>query len=390
MSRSILKPKLLLFLAVLGLSSCDNNNEEPSLRTSIDYSLATSATPYSELFVDASGASTVDLSDGNNRHKMFQALNFYSTSSISANTHIDAAKLKNLFSNTGSPFTDITTPTISVTGAVLNASGVQLKNVVASSKPLTEAETVRTKIESLFTEIDAASNSVTATASKGVAGKLGNFLVDAKGIEIAQIIQKSLIGALQLDYISNVLLDKGLSADNYKVVGEKKYTQLEHNWDEAYGLLTLNPIFLQGATDATRNSVEFAAGSYLWEYNKANYANIYPAFLKGRVAIVNNDKAELETQATFIRTQFEKAVASAALGYLGKWKTGATDADRAHAMGEGLGFIYSLRFATMHNADASFSDGILTGLIGSANGFWDLDAAKINTASEAIKAKFGL
>jgi hypothetical protein len=44
----------------------------------------------------------------------------------------------------------------------------------------------------------------------------------------------------------------------------------------------------------------------------------------------------------------------------------------------------------IHGGDAAFSDNLITGLVGSTNGFWDLDAAKINTASDAIKAKFGL
>ena len=380
----------LVAIITISFFACNDDNVKPNLRTSIDYKVLTAETPYSELFVDASAATTVDLSEGNDGHKMFQALNYYSSSSISANSHIDAAKLKAMFSNTGNPFTDITTSTISVNGAALNSSTVQLKNKVASSRPSSEAQPVRTTIEGYFDEIEEASHSVTATASQGVAGKLGTYLVDAKGIEITQIIQKSLIGALQLDYISNVLLDEGLNADNHSLVGDENYTQLEHNWDEAYGLLTLNPVYLQGATDAARNTVEFAAGSYIWEYNKANYAKIYPAFLKGRAAIVNNDRSEFQTQATFIRTEFEKALAGAALGYLDKWKTGTTDAARAHAIGEGLGFIYSLRFATIHNADAAFSDTLLNDLIGSANGFWDLDATKINTASDAIKDKFNL
>jgi FlaG/FlaF family flagellin (archaellin) len=381
--------KALIVLSVLSLASC-SEDEVSHLRPSIDYSLATAETPYSELFEDTNGVTTVDLSEGNSRHKMFQALNYYSTSSVSANAHIDAAKLKSLFSNTGNPFTDISTSSISVVGADLNSSNVQLKDKVASSKSSGEADAARARFESLFDQIDAASNSVNVTASQGVAGKLGTYLVDAKGIEIAQIIQKSLIGALQLDYIGNVLLDAGLTADNHSVVGDKNYTQLEHNWDEAYGFLTLNPIYLAGSTNDTRGTVEFGAGSYIWEYNKASYAKIYPAFLKGRVAIVNNDKAEYQAQATFIRTEFEKAIASAALGYLDKWKTGTTDAARAHAIGEGLGFIYSLRFATIHGGDAAFSDDILDGLIDSPNGFWDLTASKINTASDAIKAKFGL
>lgn len=385
-----INPKILLLFAFFGLFSCEKDIQTPSLRSKIDYTKLGPETPYNEPFLDSKNVSTVDLSEGNARFKMYQALNFYSTSSVSANTSIDAAILNKMFSNTGSPFSDISTSTISISGTELNSAGVQLKNVVASSKSTTEAAAVRAKIEGYFSGIEAASLSISSTASPGVAGKLGSYLVDSKGIEIAQVIQKSLIGALQLDYIGNVLLDEGLQADNFKVVGTHNYTQLEHNWDEAYGMLTLNPVYLKGATDSNRNTNEFGAGAYIWEFNKANYSKIYPAFLKGRAAIVNNDRAELEAQATFIRTEFEKAIANAAMGYLEKWKTGTTDAARAHAIGEGLGFIYSLRFAATLNADAIFSDSILTGLIGSANGFWDLDATKINSASEAIKAKFKL
>lgn len=390
MSKHFYNPKIFVLALAMGLFACDDDNEKPSLRTSIDYNTLTSETVYSQAFVDASGSSTVDLTEGNQRYKMFQALNYQSTSAISANTQIDATKLKNLFSNTGNPFVDISTSTISVTGAELNGSGVQLKNVVASSRSASEAEIVKARFETLFDEIATASASINNTASAGVAGKLGTSLLDAKGLDLAQVIQKSLYGALQLDYIGNVLIDEGLQADNSKVVGDKKYSQREHNWDEAYGLLTLNPIFLQGATNDNRNVYEFGIGAYVWEFNKENYAKIYPAFLKGRAAIVNNDQNELQAQAQLIRTQLEKSIALGALKYLNDWKIATSDANRAKAFAEGLGLIYSLRFATVTGADAQFSDNIINGLIGSANGFWDLDATKINTASQAIKTKFGL
>lgn len=381
--------KTALFFTVLALFACDDE-EQRGLRTKIDYTTLSSATPYAEAFVDANGASTVDLSEGTDRLKMFQALNYHITSSVAASTPIVAEKLLDLFSNTGDPFYDISTPSVEVSGGALNASPVQLRNTVASSLSVDLAEAVRTAFEDHFSALETASQSLSTTASAGQAGKLGNYLVDDKGIELAQIIQKSLIGALQLDYIGNVLMDEGLNADNFQAVGDKNYTQLEHYWDEAYGLLTLNPIYLEGATDAVRNTNEFGLGSYLWEYNKVNYSKIYPAFLKGRAAIVNNDRSQLQAQATFIRTEMERTIAAAALGYLEKWKTGATDAARAHAIGEALGFIYSLRFAQLHEADAAFSDGVWAGLVNSPNGFWDLDATKINSASDAIKAKFNL
>ena len=383
-------PKILLILTFSVFLSCDDEDEIASLRTPIDYNTLTTTTPYATAFVDASGNSTVDVTEGNRRLQMFQALNYHATSNVAANTPIDATVLADMFSNTNDPFYDISTNTISVSGEELNASEVELRNSVASSLPAPDPEGIRMKIEGYFSQLATASESVNNTAAPGQAGKLGNYLVDARGIEVAQVIQKSLIGALQLDYIGNVLLDEGLNADNHNLVDDHNYTQLEHNWDVAYGLLTLNPVYLDGATDASRNTVEFGLGAYLWEYNKGAYDDIYPAFLKGRAAIVNNDRDQYIALATFIRMQMEKAIANAALGYLNKWKTGETDAARAHAIAEGLGFIYSLRFATLHDADAAYSDAILTDLIDAPNGFWDLDAAKINAAVEAIQAKFDL
>jgi hypothetical protein len=375
---------LLLSFTVSGLVSCSNNEPDPivetPLRTSVEYSVLTPTTAYSTTFVDGDNKTTVDFTNGNNRYKMFQALNTHISGAVTANRQIDAAVLKNMFSNTGNPFE----------ASELNTSGLQLKSAVASSLATADGDAVRARFELLFTEQAEISKSVAKIAEAGKAGKVGTYLVNAQGIEVIQIIQKSLIGALQYDYIGNNLLTKGLDADNKKVVTGKNYTQLEQNWDEAYGLLTLNPIYLAGSTDAVRGTSEFALGSYIWEYNKTAYPKIYPAFLKGRAAIVNNDKAELKLQADFIKAEMEKAIASAAVGYLGKFITSTTDAARLHAMGEGLGFIYSLRFATINGGTAKFSDDLLAGLVGSANGVWDLTPAKISAASDAIKAKFKL
>lgn len=396
------KLRTMLFASVVafGLVSCSDDDEptppvQQDLRTKIDYAKVTPATPYKSLFVDAKGDTTADLKSGTDRYRMFQALNYYLGSAVRDSATLDAAVMKNMFANSGNPFKDIKSGAVLVNGNDLNASGLQLRNVTASSKASAEAEANRTALEGYFGEMAEASKSVKVKAAKGVAGKLGNYLVTSKGIEMAQIIQKGLIGALQLDYISNILLDKGLEADNTTLVSGKKYTALEHNWDEAFGLLTPNPILLQGAnmTEKGAKANEQFLGSYLWEYNREVSASIHSAFLKGRVAIVNNDKAELKTQATLIRTELEKAIAKAANGYLDKWKKGSDDATRAHAIGEGLGFVYSLRYCTINGADSNFSDAILLGLIGpvaSPNGFWDLTNDKVNAASDAITKKFKL
>lgn len=352
----------------------------PQFRAAIDYAKLTDTTTYATAFTDGKGIKTVDLTNGSNRLLMFRAINTYNTTAVGAGTAVDATVLRSMFANTGNPFSGSLT--------ALNTSGVLLRNVTASS--VAEADKERQTIESGFASMAAASKFVTATASEGKAGKLGTYLVDEKGIEWAQIIQKSLIGAFQLDYINNVLLsDKNLSADNTALVAGKSYTQLEQNWDEIYGTLTTNSVY--GGKATATSSGESFLGSYIWEFNKDGFVKIHPALLKGRAAIVNNDRVTLQAQATIVRTELEKAVAASALGYLGKWKTGTTDAARAHAIGEGMGFIYSMRYAKLNKGDAAFSDGILNNLIYSApNGFWGLTNAKVDVASAAIRTKFNL
>lgn len=404
MKNKYIKSSALLALAILGLTSCKKDKTEgpkQSLRPAIEYSKLVDGTKYDNtntIFVDASGKSTIDVTTGNFRYRMFQGINTYAN--LWKSQLVDANVLKNMFSNTANPFSALSNPA-PVDFAALNASGVQLRNVTASSWADANAVVVRSKFEADFVTMGTISASAGIPAVKGTAGYVSNalgskYLVDAKGFETTQLIQKGLIGAFDLDYIGNVLLNKGLEADNYTLVAGKNYTKLEQNWDEAYGSLTLNPSYLAGSTDASRGTTESFIGSYIWEYAKIaddanyNYSKVLAAFLRGRAAIVNNDNAELKKQADIIRKTMEIAIARAALGYLNKWKTGIDEGTRAHAIGEGIGFIYSLRFASINGGTAAFSDGILTALVGSDGGYWDLTHDKINAAQAAIKAKFGI
>ncbi len=374
----------LIALLLVSFSACKNDagtDATPQLRPSIDYATLKDTSAYATAFFDNNKATTVDLTTGSTRLLMFRAINTYNGTAVGTGATLDANVLKSMFTNTGNPFPATADPR-------LNTSGLQLRNVTAAS--MVDAEKERQTIEAGFTALATASKSVAATAAEGKAGKLGTYLVDEKGIEWGQIIQKGLIGAFQADYIGNVLLsDKNLSADNTALVAGKNYTQLEQNWDEIFGILTANPVY--GSKATTTSSGESFIGSYIWEYNKEGFAKIHPALLRGRAAIVNNDQATLKAQALILRTEMEKAIAYSALGYLNKWKTGTTDAARAHAIAEGMGFIYSLRYAKLNKADAAFSDGVLTNLIYSApNGFWGLTNAKIDAAATAIKTKFNI
>jgi hypothetical protein len=405
--------KVTFALALVGVvvSSCKKKIEEkivpvteyvnvpaptaPAFRASFDYNRLTIYTPYDSLFVDENNKKTVDLKDGNDRLNMLVEIDNYGKLANGANNQkIDSTKLLSMFYNFGNQFNS----------SILNSSQVSLRQVTAKSKP--NAEAVHTQFRKYFAEIDIASDSVLTEAARNKAGKIKNptnanaYLIDAKGIETIQLIQKGLIGAFQYDRIANILMsDAGLNADNHHLVPGKNYTTLEHNWDEAYATFTTSKIYGAAAT-AAANGGERLFGAYTWEDNRASnfdesdFKKVHPAFLRGRAAIVNNDIAEVKAQAQIIKSILEKTIARAAVRYLGRWRDrdGTTPATAFHQISEGLGFIYSFRFCTLSGADEAFSDAILNDLVYSrANGLWDqTSTAEINAVISTIRTKFGI
>jgi hypothetical protein len=375
-----------LFVAALGLVSCSKDEvvtpATPALRTKIDYATLTATSPYTTSFKDANGAATVDLGAAATRLDMFTELNNYmATVAVAAPATpatLDLARLRNLYTSANAPFT----------ASALNTSGVQLRDKTAASFSGSAAEAVRTYIDGQLANLATASQSVNQTATPGNAGRLGRYLVDARGFEPNQVIQKGLLGALLLDQIGNVLLtNSSLVAENGKVVEGKLYSEREHNWDMAYGTLTSNAIM---TTDIALTPRERFLAGYLNEKNGPASPGVYLAFLKGRAAIVNNDEATLKAQADIIRTELERTIAKSAVSYLTSWKAAAAADVKAHALGEGIGFVYSLRFCTKAGADTAWADSVLNGLTSGAQGAWSLTNAQADAAIAAINTKFSL
>ena len=378
-----------LFVAVLGFTSCRKDDEPTpapapasALRAKIDYATITAASSYTTYFKDANGAATVDLGVAATRLDMFTELNSYmatvAVAAPAAPATLDLARLRNLYANTNAPFV----------APALNASGVQLRDKTAASFSDANATTVRNYIDGQLANLATASQSVNQPATPGNAGRVGRYLVDARGFEPNQVIQKALLGALLLDQIGNVLLtNSSLAAENGKVMEGKLYSAREHNWDMAYGYLTANAIM---TTDIALTPRERFLAGYLNEKNGPASPGVYLALLKGRAAIVNNDEATLRAQADIIRTELERTLAKSAVSYLANWKAAADPAVKVHALGEGIGFVYSLRFCTKAGADAAWADSVLNGLTSGAQGGWSLTNAQADAAIAAINTKFSL
>jgi hypothetical protein len=367
-----------LLVASCKKDSTDNNNVTPNTPLEIPYENLTSTTSYFTTFKGDDGNTSVDFAGQTTRVNMLKELDAYMKKWTTQT--LDANVLKNMFANTNSPFSD---------AALNTATDKTIISKTAGSFSAAEAEEERNRFKSYFDAQAAASLSRTNTAAQGVAGKLGNYLVNEKGFEYAQFVQKGFMGALMLDQISNVYLGtEKQAADNSDIVSGKNYTQLEHHWDEAYGYLTQNEYFpKKDAVDSTKWAESFL-GSYVRQVGDPS--QVYLAFLKGRAAVVNKDDATRTAQIEIIRTKLELAIATIAISYLNKTNDATTDAARFHALSEGVGFIYSLRYAHNPKINRAKSNQLLDQLMNKPNGFWSLTTADIDAVRDELANSFGL
>lgn len=246
-------------------------------------------------------------------------------------------------------------------------------------------------------------------ASQGNAGKLqeaaggSTRYVNAKGLELNQMVNKSLIGAFVLDQILNNYLDKGVldagtntqDNDNGTVADGKNYTTMEHKWDEAFG-------YLYGL-ESDVNSPVYGVDSFLNKYvarvkNDTDFADIadkvYNAFVVGRNAIVNKDYTTRDQQADIIKTKLSKVIGIRSVYYLESGRTYLeTDKAKAfHALSEGYGFIYSLQFTQNPNTGAPyFSKSEVETMLQKLeenNGLWDITDQTLSSLSTDIASRF--
>lgn len=371
-------------MVATGFTACNKNDlpiTESGIRPKVDYSTLSTSSKYLEIFKDKDGNQSVDFSGQTTRQDMLAEMNTL-MSEGSRGTVVDSAKLSNMFANTGSPFTN---------SALNSATDKTLKSKTAASFSATDGDAERQKFEKWFGIVANSSKAITI-ASDGQAGVVtasngtSKYLVDAKGIEYGQLVQKGLIGAVLFDQMVNVYLGtEKMAADNKTIVNGKFYTQLEHHWDEAYGYMTKNSTFPLRVNGAAQ---ERFLGGYLRQV--ADSTNFFVAFLKGRAAIGNADLITRDAQITFIRNAAEKAIAMVAVSYLNKTLKGmASDPAAAmHAFAEGLGFVYSLRFAHNAKINKGKSDEYFTKLMGN-KGFYSLTPTSLNEVKKGIADAFG-
>ena len=314
----------------------------------------------------------VNFSGQTQRLNMLTELSNYIKTANTAGVKLDILKLKNMFSNTGAAFS---------------------KNYEASKQLKDKCfEPDRVLIEQYFGELVKASQA-TAAGSNGKAGVVVSkdgtkkYLFDEKGFEYAQLIEKTLMGAVCYYQATSVYLsdDKiGNQIDNAKVIAGEG-TAMEHHWDEAFGYFGVPLDF-----PTNLNGIRFF-GKYANDRNAKIACNdpiMKEGFLKGRAAISAKNMKQKEEAVVVIRTQWERVLVSTALYYLaGAKRDFADDALRNHQLSEGIAFIKSLKY----NSSKKITNEQINSLVSKlGNNLYEITTAQIDAVRNELSSIYGM
>ena len=389
----IINIKQIVFVIAISslIVSCKKDEVKPT--TNESYNIPTTYT-----FNDVLSKSTVDFSGQKTRLVMLEHIG----NLMGGLTPVTESTLLNMFD--GSGFTEDS----------LNTSGKRLSDKTAASidyftSNLGEKNEILDAFKKQLKEAEITTNA-NVDASEGKAGSYMDGTkkryFSANGLEPQQVFLKGMMGACLLDqtlnsYLSSTKLDGGSTKTdntNRVLVSGKNYTDMEHFWDEAYG-------YIFGNDNLNANPAVYKYwSSYINQVDvDPDFSNvkenIVNAFIKGRAAITNKDYITRDAQIAIIKKEMSKVVAVRAVYYMneGKGKL-ATDNGKAafHALSEGYGFIWSLRFT--QNPDTKlpyFSKeevkSLLDRLMGGTNGLYTVDYlnTELDKIAQDIAARFG-
>lgn len=391
--------KILFTLSTLGLlfTSCSSDDDN----TNIDNSVVAPST----YVFERNGETSISFTGQTNRILMAEEI-------ITAlkNPSFTEIEIDNMFNNPDGedPFEN----------ATLNAATQTIRSKTAASNDFfngNASATIVANFDGWITQQVADVYPVwTQPASAGIAGQIqeadnGSFrYVNAKGLELNQAFNKSLIGAMMVDqilnnYISSDVLDNFEAANDAEtLVTDKNYTDMEHDWDEAYGYLFGTASNLETPLvdigDGLGGSDSFL-NKYLDRVNDDSdfsgiAQDIYDALKLGRAAIVAKNYEVRNQQAEIVREKISEVIGVRAVHYLQSAKSnlGTDNASAFHDLSEAYGFIFSLQFTRQPNSDVPYFtntevEAFLATLL-EGNGFWDLTESDLDTMSETIADAF--
>lgn len=347
----------LTLLATMALQSCKDDDiiVEPS------YTVPTSYSEFTNVSYDGQ----------TQRLSQFLEIKNYMKTATTTGTELDQTKLLAMFENDSE--------NAGFTGTYEDSK--QIKSKTFSN--------VASDFTTLFQNVAASSKSDVAH-TEGTAGVMMSndnekqYLLNAKGVDEAQIIEKSLMGAFIAYQINEVYTSEDKMDVDNEIVTEGEGTDMEHHWDEAFGYFGVPTDF-----PASTENILFW-GSYSNQRNDLLNSNeaIMNAFIAGRAAISNKNLENRDASITTLRAELEKVAVGSALHYINSSIANFDDLSlKGHALSEGIGFVYSLQFNGDKIITSTELSEILT-LMGGSDDITDLDLYSVTTADlESAKTK---
>lgn len=368
--RAILKTTAVASVALATLfTSCSKDDDNNTTTTPSTYTIPSTYTFKRE------GKNTVSFSGQTERKNQLTEM-VAILKKGNKGEQVDAQMLKDMFSNKDD----------NGGGHFGFTSTKQLKSKVIEGP-------VATMIEGWMDGIEAASKSGKpgsngqAGVLTGATGEKGPYLMNEKGMEYAQLIEKSIMGSVFMYQITQVYLgNKKLDVDNTKSVDKaagKYYTEKEHHWDEAFGYFTDGVDFPVSGTSRFLGKYVNGRNDILKSGDK-----IMAAFLKGRAAVTNKDDKAVEESREIIRKEMEIVFVATAIHYLNDAIADiGKDVNRNHFLSEAWAFANSIKYAYMPKMSNAQVDEVL-GLMG--DNFYEAEAGKLKEAKDKLSAAYGL
>ena len=301
------------------------------------------------------------------RMEMLDEMVTYMKTGRTPNTTLSSVTLKNMFSNTGSPFVN----------SALNTSGKQLENKFFSL----DVNTVKAYMDSISAASTNSINIITSTTDN-----TRKYLLNVNGFDYTEMIEKITMGAVFYYQAMETYIcaaGVGSTVDNTTIVAGEG-TAMEHHWDEGFGYLGAPSAFPTNTTGV------IFWGEYLNDVGTTlgNKSIIMNAFLKGRSAISNKDYTTRDAQITIINAEWEKLIGACAIHEFNEAKAFLTDdAIRNHVLSEARGFIMSLKYKTNKVVTQSQIDGWINTL---GNNNYNVTLTSINSVIDDIANAYGL
>lgn len=301
------------------------------------------------------------------RLQMLLEMKSYLGSANTPGTVLDAGRLKAMYANDAA----------AANWALEYDASKQLKSKIFEQE--------QARFETLMEAIAQHSQS-TVPGAEGIAGVVVSqdgakqYLLNEKGVEFAQLIEKGLMGACFYYQALTVYFgDDRMNVDN-ETITPGEGTDMEHHWDEAFGYYGVPTNF-----PLNKDNIAFW-GVYSDRRDPILSCNqqMMDAFIKGRAGISNDDLTARDEAIAEIRQTWETITGATAISYLNT-AIGSFDdmAIRAHALSEAIAFTYAIQFSPekrMSNAEVA---AVLEDIAGSSD-FMEMDL--YNTTPERLNA----